>query len=73
MLSLCNVIFPRFSFEGWIWVLTASIPDLCILFTFSDFSDRFSGTLKTGFRNTWLIVFMKYDIVEAKDVYTFYE
>ena len=24
----------RFGFEGWIWVLVASVPDLCILFTF---------------------------------------
>ena len=22
------------SFEGWIWVLIASVPDLCIVFTF---------------------------------------
>ena len=27
------VIF-RFGFEGWIWVLIASVPDLCIRFTF---------------------------------------
>ena len=25
--------FP-FGFESWIWVLIASVPDLCILFTF---------------------------------------
>ena len=24
-----------FGFEGWVWVLIASVPDLCILFTFS--------------------------------------
>ena len=24
-----------FGFEGWIWILIASVPDLCILFTFS--------------------------------------
>ena len=24
----------RFCFEGWIWVLIASVPDLCIRFTF---------------------------------------
>ena len=27
------VIF-RFSFEAWIWVLIASVPDLCLLFYF---------------------------------------
>ena len=37
MLSLyfdCDLIFSRFGFEGWIWVLIASVPDLCIFFTF---------------------------------------
>ena len=24
----------HFGFEGWIWVLTASVPGFCILFTF---------------------------------------
>ena len=24
----------NFGFEGWIWVLIASVPDLCILLTF---------------------------------------
>ena len=28
------IITSRFGFEGWIWVLIASVPDLCILFTF---------------------------------------
>ena len=27
-------IISRFGFEGWIWVLIASVPGLCILFTF---------------------------------------
>ena len=26
------LVISRFGFEGWIWVLTASVPDLCILF-----------------------------------------
>ena len=26
-------LFSRFGFEGWSWVLIASVPDLCILFT----------------------------------------
>ena len=35
MCSLCILtIFTRFGFEGWIWVLIASVPGLCILFTF---------------------------------------
>ena len=28
------LVISRFGFEGWIWVLIASVPDLCILFTF---------------------------------------
>ena len=30
ILTICN--FTRFGFEGWIWVLNTSVPDLCILF-----------------------------------------
>ena len=33
-LSVILVIF-RFGFEGWIWVLIASVPGLCIRFTFN--------------------------------------
>ena len=29
------LVISRFDFEGWIWVLIASVPDLCILFTFT--------------------------------------
>ena len=25
------LVISRFGFEGWIWVLIASVPDLCIL------------------------------------------
>ena len=28
-------VITRFGFEGWIWVLIASFPRLCILFTFT--------------------------------------
>ena len=28
------LFISRLGFEGWIWVLIASVPDLCILFTF---------------------------------------
>ena len=28
------LVISRFGFESWIWVLIASVPDLCILFTF---------------------------------------
>ena len=28
-------INSRFGFEGWVWVLIASVPDLCILFTYT--------------------------------------
>ena len=29
-----NKTKQNFGFDGWIWVLIASVPDLCILFTF---------------------------------------
>ena len=28
-----TLVISRFGFESWIWVLIASVPDLCILFT----------------------------------------
>ena len=28
------LVISRFGFEGWSWFLIASVPDLCILFTF---------------------------------------
>ena len=31
---LVTLLFFHFGFESWIWVLIASFPDLCILFTF---------------------------------------
>ena len=31
--SVCILVISRLGFEGWIWVLIASVPDLCILFT----------------------------------------
>ena len=34
ILTICYISFSRFGFEVWIWVLIASVPDLCILFTF---------------------------------------
>ena len=33
-LTIYNFSFSRFGFEGWIWVRIASVPGLCILFTF---------------------------------------
>ena len=29
------LVISRFGFEGWGWVLIASVPDLCIRFTFT--------------------------------------
>ena len=41
------VSFSRFGFEGWILVLIASVPDLCILFTSFFFRmDSLYSTLK---------------------------
>ena len=50
ILTICNLVIFRFGFEGWIWVLVAQVPGLCILFTFTvlklrcqplTFSDQF--------------------------------
>ena len=35
------LFISRFGFEGWIWVLIASVPDLCILFTCKKFRNSF--------------------------------
>ena len=35
ILTICNISYFPFWFEGWIWALIASVPDLCILFTFT--------------------------------------
>ena len=37
MFSFVILVISRFGFEGWIWVLVASVPDLCILLTFHIF------------------------------------
>ena len=34
------LVISCFGLEGWIWVLIASVPDLCILFTFNDTSSQ---------------------------------
>ena len=31
--SLSSIVNSRFGFDGFIWVLIASVPDVCILFT----------------------------------------
>ena len=33
ILTICIISNFPFGFEGWIWVLVASVPDLCIMFT----------------------------------------
>ena len=38
------LVISQFGFEGWIWVLIALGPDLCILFT-SSLSSIMSGTV----------------------------
>ena len=45
------LVISCFGFEGWIWVLIASVPDLCILFTFfqSDFVTE-AGHAKSAFQ-----------------------
>ena len=34
ILTICNFSYFPFWFEGWIWVLIASFPGLCIYFSF---------------------------------------
>ena len=49
MFSLYLLAISRFGFEGWSWVLIASIPELCKLFTsyiLSDFSQKNSADLQ---------------------------
>ena len=33
ILTICNIGYFPFCFEGWFWVLIASVSGLCILFT----------------------------------------
>ena len=35
-LLFVNLVISCFGFEDWIWVLNASVPDTCILFTFKE-------------------------------------
>ena len=35
ILTITGFDFSRSGFRGWVWVLIASVPELCILFTFS--------------------------------------
>ena len=30
--NITTVVIPRFGFEGWIKILIAAVPDICILF-----------------------------------------
>ena len=51
---VCNFsYFPRFGFESWIWVLIASVPGICILFTvrLCRASYRFSATSSIIYEN----------------------
>ena len=43
ILTLCNFSISRFGFEGWIWVLIASVPDVGILFTFKQDARGFNA------------------------------
>ena len=43
ILTLCNFSYFRFGFEGWIWVLIASVPDVGILFTFKQDARGFNA------------------------------
>ena len=59
ILTICNLVISRFGFEGWIWGLIASVPGLCILFTFLlfvlQFLAEFPMTLLTFFPRSDMI------------------
>ena len=46
------LLISRFGFKGWVWIQVASVPDLCVLFTFNDFFYRIEYVhLEKGFRH----------------------
>ena len=55
MFSLYFDCFFRFGFEGWIWVLIASVPDLCILFTFIIGKIESSSLKPQGMKPVYLV------------------
>ena len=48
MFSFVILVISRFGFEGWIWVLTATLPDFCILFIYINL--RKSLEIKTSLK-----------------------
>ena len=46
ILTNCNIRYSHFGFGGWIWVLIASVADICILFSFYKKKKHF---LRTAF------------------------
>ena len=66
-----------FNFEGWIWVLIASVPDLCIRFTFLIWCAKIlkscKGELKTTLRFLFLLVtLVNHLIINTLLTWTFY-
>ena len=49
ILTICNISYFPFGFEGWIGVLIASDPDLCIKFTSSFFCSQHIKLLCSGY------------------------
>ena len=51
ILTIVILVISRFGFEGWIWVLIASVPDMCIRFSLLDthnyLSDHFGPNSST--------------------------
>ena len=59
LLLFVLLVITGFDFEGWIWVLIASVPDLCILFTF---------TLDLGaIPSTWIRAYEFVNIIPCKN------
>ena len=52
ILTICNISYFRFGFEGWSWVLIASVPDLCLLFYLYCF-------IMAASKYIWIIVYIK--------------
>ena len=55
------MVISSYGFEGWIWVLNASVPGLCMLFTFTD------DKVKVGFTGQCSVSFLYIFIAFALD------
>ena len=50
--NITQVVISRLGFEGWIWILIATVPDICILFYTCDVTAPTSSTRPQCSANT---------------------